>query len=92
MGCRAIIYTGADNPGPAIDRCLRHCIEHGYQVTAVIIDHGNGWHDAIRALADNLADVLVVASVAEMPPDRLPRIEVAGGRRAPPSDRRPRRV
>jgi hypothetical protein len=94
---RAVIYVPPDVNAEKWQRaCLAHCARKGYAVVSLVIDDRKmtRWPDVMRLLPDS-ADVIVVADMAALPRDRVPRVE------EPPSEdsrgiaiplmRRPRR-
>lgn len=93
---RAVIYVPA---GRDADRWQRRCMHHvqrrGYELVAIVADEGDGAQWAsVRALIDaGDVEIVVVAKEDHLPPDRLPRPEVAEEGPAPtPSQRRPRLI
>jgi len=79
---RAIIYVPS---GPDSEmweeRCLRHVMEHRprpYRLVALVVDtDGRKFADVLQMTNTGRADVVVVADLDHLPPDRRPRIEVA---------------
>jgi len=77
---RAVIYLPA---GEQMDRWRRTCALHvearGYELVSIVIDEASGerWSSIQALLRDGRVDVIVVARRDQLPPDRLPRIEVA---------------
>jgi hypothetical protein len=94
---RAIIYVdGALDHNTAKRRCLDHVQARGYQLVSIVEetdDDVSHWRGAFAALATGHADVLVVATRADLPTDQFPRVEVAGEHTPEngPAQRRPRR-
>lgn len=91
---RAVIYVPSANPDALArwsDECLQHCDVLGYEVLGIVL---GTWVDVTGLIFEGAADLVVVARWEHPPPDRLPRLEVAGGRwpaRCPrPTARRPR--
>jgi hypothetical protein len=88
---RAVIYIH----GPAdVHRwaglCLAHCTRLGYQVVALVQDEdGHRWNDVGVMLNEHRAEVVVTGGLEQLPPDRVPRIEVAEDQPGPPVRRRP---
>lgn len=76
---RAAIY----GPARDVDRwrplCADWCAARGYQLLAVVAeDAAARWGDLLRMLASRQVDVVVVATLADLPPDRAPRVEIVG--------------
>lgn len=69
----AIIFVLSQYLLPDADRCIRHCLAHGYFVVGVVKDN---WGQAMEYLHDGTATVLVVADPRHLDPNREPRIEV----------------
>lgn len=84
---RAVVLV---QPGPHADRrlaaCWDHCHRRGHHIVAVVTT----WEEAAKLVLAGHADIIVVHSPAELPPDRVPRVEVAG--QAPSSAGRARRL
>lgn len=70
---RAIIYVPDDD----MERCTILCLEYaqrvGYLVVGVVVGR---WNDAQSMVLAGVADLVIVADRAQLPPDRTPRIEV----------------
>lgn len=77
---RAVIYLLAGEGMVRWRRiCATHVELHGYLLVSIVIDDAGGakWA-SVRSLLDaGRVDVVVVAHRDHLPPDRLPRIEVA---------------
>lgn len=77
---RAIIYVLA---GARADewqrRCLAHIAAEGYELAGVIIDNTGGgkWDEAHQLIWSRQAEIIVVAEESHIPPNRIPRHEVA---------------
>lgn len=72
---RAIIYLRRLDDSAA---CIAWCEARGYRIDGVVLDPAGGrYHACIRAALDGQCDVIVIRSLADLPPDRLPRTEVA---------------
>lgn len=77
---RAVIYLP---DGPDLQRwqhrCMEHLEAHGYELVSVVIDDTGGarWASVSTLLLAGRADVVVIARRDHLPPDRLPRFEVA---------------
>lgn len=70
---RAIVYVPDDD----MERCTILCLEYaqrvGYLVVGVVVGR---WNDAQSMVLAGVADLVIVADRAQLPPDRTPRIEV----------------
>jgi hypothetical protein len=90
----AVVYVRDGRERP---RSLRHAIKYcermRYTVAGVVVDKtGSGWASAFAMLAVGEAQILVVGLREDLPPDRLPRIEVVAELSGwPDKARRPRR-
>lgn len=85
---RAVIYVAEHtNMEVAQAACLAHCEERGYLVKSLILGDRAGvrWHEGVQAmLFKGEVDVVVIYSRADLPPARLPRVEVVADRVTPP--------
>ncbi|GGO25365.1 hypothetical protein GCM10011576_47820 [Micromonospora parathelypteridis] len=72
----AVIWIPADiEPSePAVAVCLTHLRRHSYRLKGIIRDP---WESVEQTMVDGEVDVIVIADLAHLPPDRSPRIEVA---------------
>ncbi|WBB67618.1 hypothetical protein [Micromonospora sp. WMMD812] len=72
----AVIWIPADiEPSePAVAVCLVHLRRHAYRLKGII---RAPWETVEQAMVDGEVDVVVIADLAHLPPDRSPRIEVA---------------
>ncbi|MGC4768204.1 hypothetical protein ACLQ25_04350 [Micromonospora sp. DT44] len=72
----AIIWVPADmEPSEhAIATCLNHLRQHDYRLNGII---RAPWETVEQKMVDGEVDVVVIADLAHLPPDRSPRIEVA---------------
>ncbi|MEV1017219.1 MULTISPECIES: hypothetical protein [unclassified Micromonospora] len=72
----AIIWVPADmEPSEhAIATCLNHLRRHDYRLNGII---RAPWETVEQKMVDGEVDVVVIADLAHLPPDRSPRIEVA---------------
>jgi len=61
-------------------RCVEHIDQYGYQLVSIVIDDSDGqqWPSVQALIDDGRAEIVVVADQGHPPPNRLPRIEVAG--------------
>lgn len=87
----AVIYTGPDGPELL---CLDHCRRRGYRVVGISRPDraGQHWAGVVAMLASGEADLAVIANRADLPPNRLPRVEAVGEEvPAPTALRRPLR-
>lgn len=86
----AIVFCLSARLFPDAGRCIDYCIAMGYHMGGVIRDD---WHAAIEHIYTGKAQVLVVADVDHLDPDRAPRIEVVADRlrNEPPAEGRERR-
>lgn len=66
--------------------CHEHCDAHGYQVTGLVV---GDWGEVVRYTCEGQAQVIVVGDRGYLPPDRIPRVEVAGHGRIRLTRRRP---
>lgn len=71
----AILYlpSGMPDDEQVRQHLAQYCEARGYDLHTVHVD---GW-DALHAYADEHHAVIVVADAADVPADRLPRVEVA---------------
>jgi hypothetical protein len=60
--------------------CRAYCQEHGYGVVAVVADVDGGWPLVAGLLRAGQADVVIVYSRDDLPPNRTPRLEVVEDR------------
>lgn len=79
---RALIFVTREHLDDYCPRCADYLNRCGMELTAVVIDDGDGrrWPEVATLLANGEVDVVVVATRAELPPDRLPRIDVVAER------------
>lgn len=78
----AVVFVLSRYLFPDVERCVSHCLVHGYNAVGVVKDN---WKQAMDYLNEGKATVLVVADPEHLDPKRSPRIEVAD-----PLARRPR--
>lgn len=69
---KAIIYLRSWQHGP---ECLDYCKAVGYQASVVYDPEGTRYDQAFAAVLRGEAELIVVWSVSELPPDRVPRVE-----------------
>ena len=83
MTTPAVIFVpaDADHIELYISQCIAHCITVGYDHDAGVV---GDWHAALAMVADGQAVVIVVARHDHLPPDGVPRIEVAAERTTTP--------
>ncbi|MEO3769236.1 hypothetical protein [Micromonospora sp. B9E7] len=60
---------------PAVAVCLSHLRHHDYRLKGIV---RAPWETVEQNMVDGEVDVVVIADLAHLPPDRSPRIEVAG--------------
>ncbi|MGC4747335.1 hypothetical protein ACLQ28_17025 [Micromonospora sp. DT201] len=72
----AVIWIPADiEPSePAVAVCLTHLRRHAYRLGGIV---RAPWETIEQTMIDGEVDVVVIADLAHLPPDRSPRIEVA---------------
>ncbi|MEU5785886.1 hypothetical protein [Micromonospora lupini] len=72
----AVIWVPADiEPSEhTIARCLDHLRRHDYRLNGIM---RASWERVEQKMVDGEVDVVVIADLAHLPPDRSPRIEVA---------------
>ncbi|MFJ2085396.1 hypothetical protein ACIOBK_22930 [Micromonospora chokoriensis] len=72
----AVIWIPADiEPSePAVAVCLSHLRHHDYRLKGIV---RAPWENVEQRMIDGEVDVVVIADLAHLPPDRSPRIEVA---------------
>jgi hypothetical protein len=76
----AVIFVRrGDGASGRVAGCWDHCQRRGYHTTAVLGD----WAEVVEMVMSGRAEVVVVHSRDDLPPGRVPRVEVAG--EAPPS-------
>jgi hypothetical protein len=73
MATKAVVYVQADKFHANAARCLDHCTTMRYEVAGLIC---GDWPAALRMLKQNLAEVIVVATLTQPDPTHEPRIEV----------------
>lgn len=73
---RAIIYCPDGRRG-CEQRCRRYCESKGYTVVEVVTDADGGWRYVQAILNARQAEIIVVPSRDDLPPDRVPRLEEA---------------
>jgi hypothetical protein len=59
--------------------CMDWCERRAYQLVGIVVDEtpdGSKWASVVQMLADGSAHVCVVPRWDQMPPDRVPRVEV----------------
>ncbi|MDG4810759.1 hypothetical protein O7634_28725 [Micromonospora sp. WMMD1120] len=73
----AVVWVPADlePPEPAVAMCVAHVRRHAYRSAGVI---RAPWETVEQMMVDGEVDVVVIADRGHLPPDRSPRIEVAG--------------
>ncbi|PYC66698.1 hypothetical protein C7C45_23985 [Micromonospora arborensis] len=84
----AVIWIPADiEPSePAVAVCLTHLRRHSYRLKGIIREP---WETVEQTMVDGEVDVIVIADLAHLPPDRSPRIEVAASPVSPADEDRP---
>ncbi|MEU8181227.1 hypothetical protein AB0B85_00795 [Micromonospora sp. NPDC049044] len=72
----AVIWVPAtvEPSEPAVTRCLAHLDRHSYRLAGIV---RAPWETVEQTMIDGDVDVVVIADLAHLPPDRSPRIEVA---------------
>ena len=94
---RAVIFTqdGANLVG-RLAECHAYADQRGYELVATVTGDGTGakFAQAMAMLRDGRAHIMVVHGLDDLPPGRLPRIEVAtlAPRPGRHRSRRPRRL
>lgn len=85
---RAAIYGPTRQIGRWQPTCTAWCAARQYDLVSVIDETPDAarWSDLLHAMADGDIDIVVIASLADLPADRMARVETIG-RRQPP--RRP---
>lgn len=73
MVTKAVVYVQADRFHANAARCLDHCNTMRYELAGLIC---GDWPAALKMLNQNLAEVIVVASLTQLDPVQEPRIEV----------------
>jgi hypothetical protein len=73
-----------------LTRCMHHIEQCGYRLEAIV----QRWEDAHQLVGAGQVQVVVVARPEHLPPQRVPRFEVAGevGPAPTPRQRRPRLI
>jgi hypothetical protein len=95
---KAVIYLPTVDTGRWERICLAWCEAKNYLVVGRIFETGDGTAHAsmVAMLSSGEADIGVVGSLDHLPPDRVPRVEVAQQQHPvtgqPPAQRRARRV
>lgn len=86
---RAIIYIhGSSDIHRWAALCLSHCVRLGYQVVSLVEDpDGDRWSSVDAMLHEHRAEVVVTGGLEQLPPNRIPRIEVAEDHPGPPQRR-----
>jgi hypothetical protein len=69
----AVIFVQPEKRDANAARCLDYCAAMRYEVAGLVC---GDWQAALQMLKDGLAEVIVVASMAQLDPEREPRIEV----------------
>jgi hypothetical protein len=85
----AVIFVQPEKFDVNAARCLDYCAAMRYDVAGLIC---GDWHAALQMLKDGLAGVIVVSSLAQLDPEREPRIEVVPRRTNARRNARPRLV
>ncbi|KXK63326.1 hypothetical protein AWW66_03155 [Micromonospora rosaria] len=77
---RAAVYGPARDIGRWHPVCAAWCTKRGYQLLSVVdeVATASRWGDVLRMMADREVDVVVVATLADLPQDRLARVEIIG--------------
>lgn len=70
------IPSHVDRIEPHVMACLEHARRCRYDLLGVIT--AAPWDEVRQLMVDGKVDVVVVAELGHLPPDRTPRIEVAG--------------
>ena len=72
---RAVIFVPSLDPAHVrwVLVCGEFCSRRGYLITAVV----GSWADTIAMVMERAADIVVTARRDHLPPDRLPRLEIA---------------
>jgi hypothetical protein len=87
---RAVIFLRGWERGP---ECYAYCERMGYRPSVVYDPDGTKYYEVYESLLRGEAEVIVVWSMADLPPRRVPRVEAV--ELAPPDiprNRRPRLV
>lgn len=80
---RAAIYGPTRQIGRWQPTCTAWCTDRGYDLVSVIDETPDAarWSDLLHAMADGDIDIVVIASLADLPPGRSARVEIIGRRR-----------
>ncbi|TQL36392.1 hypothetical protein [Salinispora arenicola] len=80
---RAAIYGPTRQIGRWQPTCTAWSTECGYELVSVVDETPDAarWGDLLHAMADGDIDVVVVAALTDLPPERSARVEVMGRRR-----------
>jgi hypothetical protein len=82
---RAAIY----GPGREHERwypvCAGWCAERGYELVSVVGETvaATEWVHLLRSMADGEIDIVVIATLTDLPADRMARVEIIGRGRPP---------
>lgn len=68
----AVVFVLTQYLARDADRCIQHCVAHGYTMIGLIKDD---WKAAMALALEGKASVIVAASPAHVDPDREPRVE-----------------
>jgi hypothetical protein len=89
---RAVVFMPPGTPAAArwTDACSDYIQRRGYRLAAVV----GAWRDVIQLVFGDEADVVVVGRRDQLPPDRIPRVDVVveEDRGEAPNRRRPKRL
>ena len=69
----AVIFVQPEKFDVNAARCLEYCAVMRYDVAGLIC---GDWQAALQMLKDGLAGVIVVSTMAQLDPEREPRVEV----------------
>lgn len=56
-------------------RCFEYCAAKGYRVVGVIVDPDGSRYQEAREMLGGQAEIIVMCSRADIPPDAIPRLE-----------------
>ncbi|WP_018800032.1 hypothetical protein [Salinispora arenicola] len=79
---RAAIYGPSRQIGRWQPTCTTWCTARRYDLVSVVDETPDAahWGDLLHAMADGDIDIAVVASLADLPPNRMARVETIGRR------------
>lgn len=84
---RAVVFVKSTDFDPNAAQCMQYCEQQGYQFQGIVRDD---WNVVERMFADDQATVAIVATAADLDPNRKRRIEIVANQPAARYEHHPR--